>query len=173
MSDHMTILQTEHLTLREVTLEDDAFVFELLNEPAYLRSIGDKGVRSPEDARKYISIGPLASYAQHGFGLWRVALKDSDTPIGMCGLLKREGMEHTDLGYAVLARFHGQGYARESAATVLVHARNVLKLGTLQAVTTPENPASIGLLEKLGFRFDRMITLPGYDGERRLFIVNL
>ena len=169
----MSILETERLTLREVTLEDDTFVCELLNEPAYIQYIGDKGVRSPDDARKYISLGPLASYAQLGFGLWRVALKDNDTPVGMCGLLKREGMEHIDLGYAVLARFHGQGYARESATAVLVHARNVLKLGALQAVTTPENPASIGLLEKLGFKFDRMITLPGYDGERRLFIVNL
>lgn len=167
----MTILQTERLTLREVNLEDDAFVFELLNEPAYLQYIGDKGVRSPEDARKYISIGPLASYAKHGFGLWRVALKESDTPVGMCGLLKREGMEHTDLGYAILARFHGQGYARESAAAVLAHARNTLKLGTLQAVTALENPASIGLLEKLGFKFNRMITLPGYAEPSRLFIL--
>jgi ribosomal-protein-alanine N-acetyltransferase len=166
----MTILQTERLTLRELTLEDDAFVFELLNEPAYLRYIGDKGVRSPEDARKYISIGPLASYAKHGFGLWLVSLKDDQIPVGMCGLLQREGMESTDLGYAILARFHGRGFARESASAVLAHARSALKLGTLQAVTTPENFASIGLLGKLGFRFDRMITLQGQTGTSRLFV---
>ncbi len=169
----MSILETERLTLREVTLEDDTFVCELLNEPVYLRSIGDKGVRSDEDARKYISIGPQASYARYGFGLWRMALKESDIPVGMCGLLQREGMEHTDLGYAVLARYHGRGYAHEACVATLAHARNLLKLGTLQAVTALENPASIGLLEKLGFRFDRMITLPGYTTESRLFVVKL
>jgi len=167
----VTILATERLILRELTFDDDAFVFELLNEPAYLQYIGDKGVRSPEDARKYISIGPLASYAKHGFGLWRVALKDDDTPIGMCGLLKRDGMDHTDLGYALLARFHGRGYARESASAVLAHAWKVLKLGTLQAVTAENNPTSIGLLGKLGFKFDRMITLPGYAKPSRLFVL--
>ncbi len=91
----------------------------------------------------------------------------------MCGLLKREGMDHTDLGYAVLARFHGRGYAWESASAVLAHARNVLKLGTLQAVTAQENPASISLLEKLGFKFDRMVALPGYTEPSRLFVLNL
>jgi len=166
----MTILETERLVLRELTFADDAFVFELLNEPAYLRYIGDKNVRSPEDARNYLAIGPLASYAKHGFGLWRVALKADDTPVGMCGLLKRDGMEHTDVGYALLTRHHGQGYACEAATATLAHARNVLQLGTLQAVTAVENPASIGLLEKLGFRFDRMITMPGSAEPSRLFI---
>jgi RimJ/RimL family protein N-acetyltransferase len=165
------ILETDRLTLRELTFEDDTFVFELLNEPAYLQYIGDKNVRSPDDARKYLTIGPLASYAKHGYGLWRVALKDSDTAIGMCGLLKRDGMDHPDIGYALLARFHGRGYAREAATAVVAHARNVLKLDTLQAVTAQENPASIGLLEKLGFRFDRMITMDGYAEPSRLFVL--
>jgi RimJ/RimL family protein N-acetyltransferase len=167
----MFSLETERLTFREVTLEDDSFVYELLNEPAYLQYIGDKGLRNLADAQKYITVGPQASYARHGFGLWRMALKESDIPVGMCGLLKRDGMEHTDLGYAILARYQGRGYAREAAVATLAYARNVLKLGTLQAVTAPENPASIGLLEKLGFKFDRMITLPGFTGESRLFIL--
>ena len=167
----MFSLETERLTFREVTLEDDSFVYELLNEPAYLQYIGDKGVRTLADARKYISVGPQASYARHGFGIWRMALKESDIPVGMCGLLKRDGMEHADLGYAILGRYQGRGYAREAAVATLAYARNVLKLGTLQAVTAPENPASIGLLEKLGFKFNRMITLPGFAGESRLFIL--
>ena len=169
----MIILETDRLILREVTLEDDAFVLELLNEPAYLLYIGDKNVRSLEDARKYISIGPLASYAKHGYGLWRVALKSDDTLIGMCGLLKRDGMDQTDIGYALLARYHGRGYAREAASATLAHARNVFRLGTLQAVTALENPASIGLLEKLGFKFDRMVELPNYAEPSRLFVLKL
>jgi len=167
----MIILETERLILRELTFEDDAFVFELLNEPAYLRYIGDKNVRSPDDARSYLSIGPLASYAKHGYGLWRVALKADDTTVGMCGLLKRDGMEHTDIGYAFLTRHHGKGYAREAATATVAHARNVLRLGTLQAVTALENPASIGLLEKLGFKFDRLITLPDIATESRLYVL--
>jgi RimJ/RimL family protein N-acetyltransferase len=169
----VTVFQTNRLILRELTLEDDAFVYELLNEPAYLQFIGDKGVRSREDAGKYISLGPLASYAKNGFGLWLVALKDGNIPVGMCGLLKREGMDHTDLGYAVLARFHGRGYAYESSLAVLARAQSVLKLRTLQAVTAPENLISMGLLEKLGFRFDRLITLPGQTKSSRLFLLNL
>jgi [ribosomal protein S5]-alanine N-acetyltransferase len=169
----MTILETGRLSLRELTHDDAPFVVELLNEPAYRQYIGDKGVRSPDDARKYLSIGPLATYARHGFGLWLVSLNDSHTPIGMCGLLKREGMEHPDLGYALLARFHGHGYAHEAAFAVLAHARDRLKLITLQAVTALENPASIGLLEKLRFRFDRVITMPGSKTQSRLFSVNL
>ena len=91
----------------------------------------------------------------------------------MCGLLKRDGMEHTDIGYALLTRHHGRGYACEAATATLFHARTVLRLGTLQAVTALENPASIGLLEKLGFKFDRLITLPGYAAESRLFKAKL
>jgi len=167
----MFSLETASLSLREVNMEDDSFIFELLNEPLYLQYIGDKGVRNLADAQKYITIGPQASYARYGFGLWRMAMKYSDMPVGMCGLLKRDGMEHPELGYAVLARYHGRGYAREACVATLAHARNVLKLDTLQAITAPENPASIRLLENLGFKFDRMITLPGFTGESRLFVL--
>ena len=165
----MIILETERLTLRELTPTDATFVLELLNEPAFLRYIGDKGVRDTFGAEKYIREGPQASYAKHGFGLWRVALKADDTPIGMCGMLKRDTLENPDLGYSFLARHAGKGYAFETASAVLTHARTVLKLGPILAVTAQENPASIKLLQKLGFKFDVMINLPGYREPSRLF----
>lgn len=166
----MNILETPRLILRKLTLEDADFIFELVNEPAFIEFIGDKGVRDFAGAGKYLREGPLASYAKHGFGLWLVALKDGGTPIGMCGLLQRDTLEHPDLGFALLTYHGGKGYAFESAAAVLDHGRNILKLGTIVAVTAPENSASIRLLDKLGFRFDRMITLPGYAESSRLFV---
>ena len=117
------ILATERLGIREFTFTDAAFVMELLNEPAFIEFIGDKGVRDIAGAEKYLREGPLASYARHGFGLWCVARRTDGLPFGSCGLLKRDFLDHPDLGYAFLARHHGQGYAHEAATAVLRHAR--------------------------------------------------
>jgi len=163
------ILETERLIVRELTLADAPFALELLNEPAFHRYIGDKGVRDLAGAEKYLREGPLASYAQHGHGLWRVELKATGEPVGIGGLIKRPILPDVDIGFAFLARHNGRGYGFESSAAILRHGRDVLKLPAIVAITAPENPASIGLLEKLGFRFDRMIDLPGYAGPSRLF----
>ncbi|HEY8996141.1 MAG TPA: GNAT family N-acetyltransferase [Lacunisphaera sp.] len=166
----MPILETERLLVREFTPEDAPFILELLNEPAFIRFIADKGVRDLAGAGRYLRNGPFASYARHGFGLWQVALKDGGIPVGMCGLLRRDTLEHPDLGFAFLARHTGKGYAFEAASAALVHARSVLKLGPILALTAAENPSSIKLLGKLGFRFERMIDLPGYTEPSRLFL---
>lgn len=164
----MPVLQTARLVLRDFTLADAAFILALLNEPAFQQFVGDKGVRDLAGAEKYLRDGPLASYARHGFGLWCVTRKDG-TPIGSCGLLQRDFLEHPDLGYALLAAHTGRGYAHEAAVAVLQHARLALKLGPLLAITAPENPASIRLLGKLGFAFDRMDNFPGFAGPSRVF----
>ncbi len=164
------LIETDRLVIRKLTLADAPFVVELLNEPAFIQCIGDKGVRDIPSAEKYLREGPLASYAKHGFGLWLVALKANDTPVGMCGLLKRDTLDYPDLGYAILARFGGKGYALEAASAVLEHGRKVLKLDPIVAVTAQENPSSIKLLHKLGYQFDRMVSLPGYKKQSRLFV---
>jgi [ribosomal protein S5]-alanine N-acetyltransferase len=166
------ILQTPRLIVRDLTLADSSFVLELLNEPSFLEFIGDKGIRDIAGAEKYLRDGPLAMYAQHGFGLWLVALKDGGTPIGSCGLLKRDYLNHPDIGYAYLARFTGQGYAHEAAVAVLCHAREHLKISTLHALTAQENTASIKLLGKLGFAFEQFIDQPGYTEPSRLFTLS-
>lgn len=162
------LLPTDRLILREFTLADAAFIVELLNEPAFIEFIGDKGVRDLAGAEQYLRAGPLASYAKHGFGLWAVTLKDG-TPLGMCGLLQRDFLPHPDVGYALLARFHGQGYAHEAATAVLRHARGHLGLTTLHALTAFKNPSSVHLLGKLGFDFVDFIQQPGYAEPSRLF----
>jgi [ribosomal protein S5]-alanine N-acetyltransferase len=150
------ILETERLRLRRVTEEDAGFILSLLNEPSFIQNIGDKGVRTLDDARGWVRTGPNASHEQHGFGLDLVELRDSGTPIGFCGLLKRDHLEHPDVGYAFVPEFWSLGYAVESAAAVVKHAREVLGLGRLLAVTSPDNVASGRVLERIGFQYQGM-----------------
>ncbi len=165
----MKILETERLLLRRLTAGDAAFILELLNEPAFLENIGDRGARTLADARRYIARGPVASYRKFGFGLYLVELKDSGAPIGICGLLKRESLEDVDIGFAFLRRYWSQGYARESAAAVMHYGWTTLRLQRIVAITKPTNQASIALLEKLGLRFEKIIALPNHGGENKLF----
>src|SRR5215471_7803847 len=134
----MLVLETERLILRKLSLDDAEFVFELLNEPSFLRYIGDKSVRSLDDARAYILDGPVDSYERNGFGLYKVEMKDTGTPIGICGLLKRDTLPHADIGFAFLPAYWSKGYAFESAAAVINYARNVLKLDRILAITSPD-----------------------------------
>ena len=157
----MIIAQTERLCIREFTTDDAPFILELVNEPAWLAFIGDKGVRSIEDAVHYILNGPVKSYHTHGFGLWMVLLKEGNIPIGMCGLIKRDNLKHVDIGFAYLAAHNGKGYAYEAAIAVLEYARNKVGLKHILAITNQDNVRSIRLLEKLGLQFERLITMPG------------
>jgi RimJ/RimL family protein N-acetyltransferase len=156
--------------LRQMNIDDDEFIFELVNEPAFIRNIGDKGVRTLKDARDYILTGPVASYAKFGFGLYLVELAETGAPIGICGLLKRDSLEDVDIGFAFLEKFWGKGFAYESAAAVMEYGRSVLGINRIVAITSPDNEGSIRVLSKLGLRFERMIRLPGSDEDTRLFV---
>jgi len=163
-------LETERLTLREVSTDDADFILRLLNEPSFLRFIGDKGVRNLQDARQYILNGPIASYNQNGFGLYLVVLKSMNTSIGMCGLIKRETLTDVDIGFAFLPEFWNKGYALESATAVFSYGKDVLKLPRIVAITNKDNVTSGKLLERLGLHFDRLIDLNGDGDETKLFI---
>ena len=167
----MLTLETPRLRLRTLTAEDAAFILELLNEPAWIRFIGDRGVRTLDDAREYILTGPAAMVARLGFGLLAVELKDGGVPTGICGLIKRDTMTEVDLGFALFERHWGRGYAYEAALAVLAHGRDVLKVPRVVALTDPANDRSGRLLEKLGFRFDRMVRFSNRVPESRLFVL--
>lgn len=152
-----------------MTPADAPVMLALLNDPGFLRYIGDKGVRTLADAAAYIERGPLASYAQHGFGLWLVTLKDGGTAIGMCGLIKREGLDDVDIGFAYLPQFCGCGYATEAAAATLHHGRTVLGLKRIVAITAPDNTASANVLRKIGLRHTRTLRLPTLPTDSLLF----
>ncbi|MGI8733637.1 MAG: GNAT family N-acetyltransferase [Pyrinomonadaceae bacterium] len=152
----MTVLETERLALREITTDDAPFLLQLLNEPSFISNIGDRNVRNNEDACRYALNGPVASYAQHGFGLYLVELKEPLTAIGICGLVKRESLPDADIGFAFLPTFWRKGYAVESALAVKHYAFNVLGLPRILAIVNPQNAGSIRVLEKIGLGYDCM-----------------
>lgn len=155
-----------------MTLDDAAFMLELLNDPAYIQYIGDRKVRTLEGAQIYMKKGPLASYGENGFGLRVVELKKSGEPIGVCGLIKRETLDDVDIGYAFLPKFWAQGYATEAALAVTTFARDVVCLKRIVGITDPDNTGSIHVLEKLGMKFEKMVRLSADDIELKLFSVD-
>ena len=163
------VLETDRLVLRRLTVEDAEFILELLNDPSFLRFIGDKKVRTLDDARNYILSGPIASYERFGFGLYLTELKESSVPIGICGLLRRDTLPDVDIGFALLPQFCGKGYGFESAMAMMVYGRDVLGLNRIVAITSPENDASIALLEKLGMKFERLTKLSEDAPDVKLF----
>jgi len=165
----MTVLETERLSLRRLTVDDAEFILALLNEPSFLRYIGDKKVRNLDDARQYILNGPVGSYERHGFGLNCVELRESHTPIGMCGLLKRDELPDPDIGFALLPDFWSKGFAFEAAQAVLKDARERLQLQRILAITSLDNEASINLLQRLGFSFDEVVQMAPDREPLRLF----
>ncbi|MEI7037844.1 GNAT family N-acetyltransferase [Fulvimonas yonginensis] len=169
----MTSIRTGRLVIRPFTLDDAAFILRQLNEPSFVRHIADKGVRDLDGARGYLRDGPMASYARHGFGLWCVELGGAGTPIGMCGLIRRDYLPDIDIGYAFLPEYGGSGYAYEAAAAVLGHARHVLGVRRVLAIVNEDNAPSIRLLGKLGFEANGTVAVPGTEREVRLFAVHL
>lgn len=166
----MKILETERLVLRELDpARDAAFMLQVLNEPAFIENVADRGVRTLADAEEFITNKMLPSYARFGFGFYAVELKETGLPVGMCGLTKRDFLDDVDIGYSTLERYWGRGYAFEAASALMEHGRKVHGLQRIIAFTAPGNERSGKLLEKLGLRFERMVSLPGYEGESKLF----
>ena len=158
----MQVLETDRLVLRWLCLDDALFILELLNDEGWLRYIGDKGVRNMEDACKYLQNGPIAMYARCGHGLYMVERKCDALPIGMCGLIKRDGLADVDIGFAFLPQYGGMGYARESAAAVLEYGRATLGMKRVVAITSPDNVRSIKVLEAVGLEFEKKVKMsPG------------
>lgn len=165
----MKILDTERLTLRLLEAGDAPFILELVNEPGWLRFIGDRGIRTVEAARDYIVHNVLAMQEKYGFSLYLAESKTNNERLGMCGLIKRDTLNDVDIGFAFLARHAGRGYAHESAAAVMRHARETLRLSRIVAITSPENERSIRLLEKIGLRFDKFLSMKGKPNDTSLY----
>jgi len=165
----MRVMETARLNIRRLLPGDAAFVLELLNDPSFIQNIGDRGVRNLESARDYIMLGAIASHEKHGYGLDVVELKATAEPAGICGLVRRDYLDDPDIGFAFLPRFTGLGYAVESATAVFEHAHSVLKLPRVLAIVSPANERSIRVIERIGLRYERMITPPGDSQAVRLF----
>ena len=151
-------LLTARLTLRQLEFDDAPFIVRLLNEPSFIENIGDRGVRSIEDAHRYLREGPVAMYEKHGFGLWRVTRNSDGVAVGICGLLKRENLPDVDIGYAF-----------EAAEATMRHAAVKFGLERVIAVVSQHNDASIRLLEKLGMAYERLFAMRPDEPEVRLY----
>lgn len=162
------ILETQRLQLREFSLSDVAFIVELVNTPGWLKFIGDRGIKTQEQAAVYLETGPMKSYQEHGYGLWLVERKDSREKIGMCGIIKRESFESPDIGFAFLPAYTGKGYAREIAQATLNYALNDLKLPKLLGISKSDNQRSIKVLEEIGLKFVQPFHFP--DNKDPLFL---
>ncbi|HET9950311.1 MAG TPA: GNAT family N-acetyltransferase [Candidatus Eisenbacteria bacterium] len=168
----MNVLETERLSLRRLTPDDAPFMLELVTDPSWIEFIGDRGLKTVDDARAYIVDRYVADYERHGFGLYLVALRETGESLGICGLIKRESLEDVDVGFAFLPRHVGRGYATEAAAASLEHGWRDLGLRRIVAITVPNNLRSIGVLEKVGLRFEKTIRMPGDEEELALYSVD-
>lgn len=163
------MIETERLRIRRFTLKDAPFVIELINMPSWLEFIGDRGVRTVDDAEIYILNNSLRSYEQFGFGPYLVELKDTQISIGLCGLHRRPAMDDIDIGFALLPDYAGKGYGYEAATAVIAHAQDVLGLTRITGITKPTNVPSIRLLEKLGLQFEKKIRFGANKEDSLLF----
>ncbi len=169
----MHVIETVRLGLRRLTAADAPFMLDLLSQPSFIENIGDRGVRTLEQARAYIEKGPVASYGHHGFGLYLVVVKDTGEEAGICGLVKRDGLDDVDIGFALLPKHWKKGFAVESAQAVKDYAARVVRLERLVAITSPENWPSIRVLETIGLSFERTVRLAPEAEELKLFSCRL
>jgi RimJ/RimL family protein N-acetyltransferase len=160
----MLVLETQRLRLRHLTPDDAPFMLTLLNDPSFLANIGDKGIRTLEQARRFLLDSHIASYARHGYGHYLVERKDTGEPIGTCGLINRSFIGEIDIGFAYLPASWSRGYATEAATAVMDHAQRILAIEGIVAVVSPHNRGSIRVLEKLGLRLAGQTQL-AQDGE--------
>jgi RimJ/RimL family protein N-acetyltransferase len=165
----MPIIRTERLEMIPFQESDTDFVIELLNSESWLKYIGDRNVRTTEDALSYLLKGPMLVYPEQGFGMYKVLLNDSLVPVGMCGLLKRKELPFPDIGFAFLPDYEGKGYAYEAASATLSMASTQLEISTVLAITVHYNIRSRNLLEKLGLHFQKTFRMSGDDEELMLY----
>ncbi len=165
----MIILRTSRLYLSKINKKDAPFLYQLMNDPDWILNIGDRQINKLEDAEKFIANRFIKSYKKNGFGFYILRLIDDDNPIGICGLIKRDGLDHVDIGYALMPKFRGNGYAFEATKVVYAYGVNHFKLDKIVAIVNPGNKKSEQILEKLGLQFEKMITLPNETKEIQLF----
>ena len=163
------MLETDRLTLHKMTLADAGLMLAIWNDPAFVRHVGDRGIRTIDEAEDAMSQGILRLYEEYGYGPYRMTLKDSGDAIGICGLFRRDSLDVPDIGYATLPDYCGRGYAIEAATAVIEHTGTVLGVERLIAIISPDNTASIGLIGKLGFEFERMHRMPDDDDDVSIY----
>ena len=168
----MVIFQTERLIFSRFSYSDTSFIMDITNTDGWLKYIGDRQTKTEEGALEYLKKGPLSSYATTGYGLWKLSLRSSVEPIGICGIFMRGLFDHPDIGYAIHPLYEGKGYASEAVIATKNYAIDILGLPNLIGIADLDNYRSISLLEKIGMSFRKLIVLPGDSVELKLFSLN-
>ncbi len=153
------IAETPRLNIRELSIDDAAFVLALTNEPSTIENIGDKGLRSVADAERFIREGPWTRQQKPGYGQFAIELKQGGDLIGVCGILYRVKLDLTDVGFALMPKYWRQGFAFEAAKAVMTYAHSDLSVENIVGLTSDNNTASINLLKKLGMSFETMVSM--------------
>ena len=166
----MTIFHTARLALHEFTTVDAAFIIELLNSESYIKYIGRRNIHTPEEAKKYIADNFEKSYTEKGFGFYVMELISDKSPIGICGIVKRDWLDDVDLGFALLPEYEGKGYANEASQAMLDYSLTVLNIKKIAAITMKENRGSIKLLKKLGLKENGTVIHPDEKVKLMLFV---
>lgn len=149
------MFQTERLKMEKLSIEDAEFIFTLLNSPTWLKYIGDRNIHDIETAKSYIVNQYIKEYEQKNYGTYKIVLKETKEPIGVCGFYKRDYLENLDVGYALLPQHEGLGYAFEAISSILEYGKHVLKLDLIYAITSANNHKSQALLDKLNFKMEK------------------
>ena len=167
----MPELKTERLEIVELTETDADFIFQLMNDSDWIKNIGDRGINTVQDAKRYIIDKLVPAYTEYGFGFHLVKHKSDQKPLGICGIIKRSFLDHADIGFAFLPEYRGKGFAFEACTAIYQFAQQKQAFGQIAAITIPSNTPSIRLLEKMGFTYDKMIEWPD-DGEKLMYYLS-
>jgi [ribosomal protein S5]-alanine N-acetyltransferase len=146
-------MKSDRLELKKLRISDAEFILTLLNTASWIKFIGERDVKSKEDAIAYIkkiNSNPLTTY-------WVIKIKDGLKSIGLITLIQRAYLFHKDLGFALLPAYNGQNYAFESSQLLLQNLKSNSDDTIIQAVTLSNNDLSIKLLNRLGFKFENEI----------------
>jgi len=170
----MVIAETDRLLLSKITIDDAPFILELVNTPDWIKYIGDRNIKTVEQAETHIKNNQLKCYETHGFGYYKLQVKAENLKtIGTSGLLRRDNLEHVDIGFSFIPDYHGKGYGFEAASEIMKLAKDKFNIKTLCAITLPINQPSINLLEKLGLSYQKTVKPFEDDEELLLFAKNL
>ncbi len=167
------LLETERLIIRKLTLDDASFFFELVNDPDWIRFIGDRNVQTIDDAKDYLQNRIFKSYEDSGFGFYAVVLKSTNEVVGITGFVDRDELEDVDVGFAFLPKGRGKGYAFESTQALMEYGIKTLKFKKVLAIANNDNERSHNLLKKLGFVFEKYVKLYDEEDEISLFSFNV
>jgi len=155
------IVETNRLLLRPFTEDDASLLYELNLDPEVIRYTHDP-IADVEHAKQVLNEVMLPQYSLYDHGRWAVHLRSNHEFMGWCGLKYLSETNEVDLGYRLMKKFWGKGYATEAALACIEYGFNTLNLPVIIGRALPGNLASIKVLEKCGMKYLHDEVMHGY-----------